>query len=191
KGVQDRIGKLYWKIHEDYLYIFEVTEGKMIEITDENCEKIERFLKKYRSYSFYEGYNLKILKLLESTQIRMDPNRQNDHQLRCQMRHQRMLQRLRRRYQRLSRELEMKAHVGLRELREYEYDLGVMQKMLQASQRELQEFENTLVGELERSETELKKYHMTQMLKLCLYVFVIIFLCLVKYCKDNMSLANF
>ncbi|CAG8692417.1 2484_t:CDS:2, partial [Acaulospora colombiana] len=131
-------------IHEDYLNMFEVTEGKLIEVTDENCEKIERFLKKYRSYSFYEGYNLKILKLLESTQIRMDPNRQNDRQLRYQMRHRRMLQRLRRRYQRLSHKLEIKAHVGLRELHEYEYDLGVMQMMLQALQKELQDFEDTL-----------------------------------------------
>ncbi|CAG8571076.1 1937_t:CDS:2 [Acaulospora colombiana] len=84
--------------------------GKIVEVMDKNCKKIEKFLKKYRSYSFYEGYNLKILKLLESTQIRM-----------------------------------MEAHVGLRELCEYEYDLGVMQMMLQASQRELQEFENALV----------------------------------------------
>ncbi|CAG8553617.1 6246_t:CDS:1 [Acaulospora colombiana] len=102
-----------------------------------------------------------------------------------------MLQRLRRRYQRLSHELEMEAQVGLQELREYEYDLGVMQMMLQASQRELQVFEDALVGELEKRETELKRYHMMQMLKLYLCVFVVIFLCLVKYCKDNMSLANF
>ncbi|CAG8572332.1 11505_t:CDS:1 [Acaulospora colombiana] len=90
-----------------------------------------------------------------------DPNRQNDRQLRRQMRHQKMLQRLRRRYQRLSRELKIEALVGLRELREYEYDLGVMQMMLQASQRELQDFEDALVGELERREMELKRYHIT------------------------------
>ncbi|CAG8588707.1 3531_t:CDS:2, partial [Acaulospora colombiana] len=133
KGIQDRIGKSYWKIHEDYLNMFEITESKMIEVMNENCEKIENFLKKYRSYSSYKGYNLKILKLLE----------------------------LRRRYQRLSRELETEAHFRLRELQEYEYELRMISLMLQASQRELQEFEDVLVEELEKRDTELKKYHMT------------------------------